>query len=251
MPRNEVVSAEQWVAARKKLLNKEKEFTRLRDELTRLRQDLPWEKVEKNYTFDGPDGPSSLADLFDGRSQLLVYHFMFDPDWEEGCKSCSLLADHYYPAVIHLKQRDVTMVTISRTPLEKLQAFQKRMGWAFTWVSSLNSDFNWDYNVSFTQEQLDGGEACYNYEKGKAFPVREAPGLSAFYKDETGAIFHTYSCFARGLETFIGAYWLLDVVPKGRDEADLNYGMEWVRHHDRYEDSTFIDPYVNLVKKKP
>jgi len=168
---------------------------------------------------------------------------------ENGCRYC--LADHYNPTVIHLKQRDGTMVTISRTPLEKLQSFQKRMGWDFTWASSLNNAFNWDYNVSFTQAQLDGGEACYNYEKGKAFPVKEAPGLIAFYKDKTGAIFHTYSCFARGLETFIGAYWLLDAVPKGRDEADLNYGMEWVRHHDHYEDSTFIDPYVNLVKKKP
>ena len=162
MKKHKIVTSEQWLAARKELLEKEKESTRLRDELTRLRQELPWEKVEKDYVFDAPDGQLSLADLFDGRSQLLVYHFMFDPDWEEGCKSCSLLADHYNPTVIHLKQRDVTMVTISRTPLEKLQAFQKRMGWDFTWVSSLNSDFNWDYNVSFTQEQLDGGEACYN-----------------------------------------------------------------------------------------
>ena len=162
MPEHPVASAADWLEARKALLQKEKEFSRVRDELSAARRELPWRELTKEYVFEGTDGQVSLSQLFDDCSQLIVYHFMFDPEWEGGCKSCSLLADHYNPTVIHLKQRDVTMVTISRTPLEKLQAFQKRMGWDFTWVSSLNSDFNWDYNVSFTQEQLDGGEACYN-----------------------------------------------------------------------------------------
>jgi predicted dithiol-disulfide oxidoreductase (DUF899 family) len=189
-----------------------------------------------------------LADLFDGQSQLIVYHFMFDPEWDEGCKSCSLLADLYNPPVIHLKHRDVTMVTPSRTPLEKLQGFKKRMGWGFKWVSSLGSDFNWGYHVSFTPEQMAKGKTYYNYRKGRAFPVAEAPGISTFYKNDKGEVFHTYSAFARGLETFMGVYNLLDIVPKGRDESSFSYGMEWLRHHDRYGDQSFVDPYVQLIK---
>jgi len=242
-----VVSNAEWVAARKELLKKEKEFSKLRDELTRMRQDLPWEKVEKEYSFDAPGGKVSLRDLFAGKSQLIIeYHFMFDPQWDEGCKSCSFIADHYNPSIVHLKHRDVTMVTVSRAPLDKLQAFKQRMGWTFPWVSSLGSDFNRDYHVSFTPEEVQKGEMDYNYRVGKSFPVSEAPGISVFYKDENGEVFHTYSSFARGLENFIGAYNLLDIVPKGRDEAGLSYGMQWLRHRDRYEDDSFVDPYVNL-----
>jgi len=248
MPKHPVVSSKEWIKARKKLLKKEKKFSKLRDELTRQRQELPWERVKKEYTFEGPDGKETLADLFDGRSQLIVYHFMFDPEWDEGCKSCSLIADLYNPSIIHLKHRDVTMVTLSRAPLEKLQAFKKRMGWSFKWVSSLESDFNWDYQVSFTPEQMAEGKMYYNYKKGKTFPVAEAPGISTFHKNEKGEVFHTYSSFARGLETFMGVYQLLDIVPKGRDEGSLSYGMEWVRHHDRYEDGSFVDPYVELMR---
>ena len=245
MTKHPIVSHKEWVAARKDFLRQEKEFTRQREELSQLRRDLPWEKVEKNYLFNGADGEESLADLFDGRSQLIVYHFMFDPDWNEGCKSCSLLADHYEPSIVHLKNRDVTMVTVSRAPLEKLQAFQKRMGWGFKWVSSSGNDFNHDYHVTFTPEEMDSSNAYYNYESGP-FGVAEAPGISVFRKGKNGDIFHTYSSYARGLDMFLGVYHLLDIVPEGRDESELVYGMEWVRHHDRYDDETFVDPYVNI-----
>ena len=241
-----VVSKDEWLAAREELLAKEKAFSRLRDELSQRRRDLPWEKVEKEYVFEGPDGKESLASLFEGRSQLIVYHFMFDPEWSEGCKSCSFIADHYDPSIIHLKHRDVTMVTVSRAPLAKLEAFRKRMGWNFKWVSSLGSDFNWDYHVSFKPEDVAAKQVYYNY-KVQSFPVAEGPGISVFYKDEAGTIFHTFSSFSRGLDMFIGAYHLLDIVPKGRDEAGFTYGMEWLRHHDRYEDKAFVDPYVKLV----
>jgi predicted dithiol-disulfide oxidoreductase (DUF899 family) len=234
-----VVPHAEWVAARKKLLEKEKEFSRLRDELTQLRQDLPWEKVDKEYTFEGPRGSETLAGLFGDKSQLIIYHFMFDPEWTEGCKSCSFIADHYNPAIVHLEHRDVTMVTISRAPLEKLEAFKKRMGWTFKWVSSLGSDFNWDYHVSFTPEQKQKGEMYYNYRTG-TFPSSEAPGVSVFSKSDSGELFHTYSSFARGLENFLGTYTWLDIVPKGRDEDALRYGMEWVKHHDRYQDASFV-----------
>jgi predicted dithiol-disulfide oxidoreductase (DUF899 family) len=234
-----VVPHEEWVVARKKLLEKEKEFSKLRDELTRLRQGLPWEKVEKEYTFDGPHGSVTLAGLFGDKSQLIVYHFMFDPEWTEGCKSCSFIADHYNPAIVHLEHRDVAMVTISRAPLEKLEAFKKRMGWNFKWVSSFGSDFNWDYHVSFTPEQTKKGEMYYNYRIGM-FPSSEGPGVSVFSKSDSGELFHTYSSFARGLENFLGTYTWLDIVPKGRDEAALSYGMEWVKHHDRYQDASYV-----------
>ena len=245
---HEVVSREEWLAARKELLKKEKEFTQLRDQLSAERREMPWVRVEKNYVFDGPHGKVTLADLFDGRSQLIIYHFMFDPEWTEGCKSCSFLADHYNPAIVHLNHRDVSMVTISRAPLDKLLAFQKRMGWTFKWLSSFDNDFNRDYHVTFTTEELENKTANYNYDFTE-FPVTEAPGISVFYKDTGGNIFHTYSSYARGLDIFIGAYNLLDVVPKGRDEDGLSYTMEWIRHHDRYGDDTFIDPYVKLLPR--
>ena len=234
MAQHPVVAHDEWVAARKALLEREKAFTRERDELSRLRRELPWERVEKPYVFDGPDGEESLADLFAGRSQLIVYHFMFDPEWDEGCASCSFLADHYEPAIVHLAQRDVTLVTVSRAPFVKIEAFRQRMGWRFKWVSSLRSDFNRDYHVTFAPDELSAGEVFYNY-AAKPFPMTEGPGISVFRKDEAGRVFHTYSSYARGLDMFIGAYHLLDIVPKGRDEEGLGFSMEWLRLHDRYE----------------
>jgi predicted dithiol-disulfide oxidoreductase (DUF899 family) len=235
MTDHKVLSHEDWVAARKALLDREKEFTRMRDALSRARRDLPWERVEKSYVFEGPDGRESLADLFAGRSQLIVYHFMYGPDWEEGCKSCSFLADHFDPAVVHLNHRDVSMVAVSKAPYPVLAAFRKRMGWSFKWLSSFGNDFNRDYHVSFGQAELDAGKAYYNYREG-GFPSTEAPGASVFYKDADGTVFHTYSVYARGLDMFITAYHYLDIVPKGRDEDDLSYTMQWVRLHDAYAD---------------
>ena len=236
MTKRRVVTSGEWEAARKELLKKEKEFTRLREKLSQQIRELPWEKVEKEYVFNGPDGKETLADLFCGRSQLLVYHFMFGPDWEEGCPACSLCADHYDPSIVHLNQRDVTMVTVSRAPLEKLQAYKERMEWKFKWVSSLGNDFNWDYHVSFTPEQIDRKEVYYNYGLANSFQFEELPGLSVFYTDDDGLVFHTYSTYARGLDSFLGVYRLLDVVPNGRDEAKLPYPMAWIRRHDRYGD---------------
>src|SRR5512136_313070 len=229
-----VVSREQWLAARTAFLAKEKEFTRLRDELNRQRRDLPWVKVEKPYLFDGPNGKEALADLFEGRSQLVVYHFMFSPEWDEGCKHCSFWADHYDPTRIHLNHRDVTLVVVSRAPLAKIKAFKKRMGWGFKWVSSLHNDFNFDFHVSFTPEDIKSGEAFYNYSKaGPGMTERE--GSSVFYKDERGVVFHTYSCHARGIEMLNGTYHFLDLVPKGRDE-DPGNPQAWVQYHDKYKD---------------
>lgn len=228
-----VLEHAEWLEARRALLAKEKELTRLRDDLARRRRDLPWERVGKTYVFDTPDGRETLSDLFDGRSQLIVYHFMYGPGWEEGCKSCSYLADHFDPAVIHLAQRDVTMVAASRAPLSELEAFRKRMGWRFKWVSSERCDFNHDYHVTFSDEEIARGAAFYNYEP-QGFPGTEAPGASVFHKDEAGGIYHTYSVYARGLDAFIGAYQWLDIVPKGRDEDGLAFTMEWLRLHDAY-----------------
>ena len=244
MTDHDVVSRDKWLAARIELLEKEKEFTRLRDELTQRRRDLPWEKVDKEYTFEGPQGHQSLADLFGSCSQLIVYHFMYGPDWPEGCKICSMLGDHYDPLVIHLKHRDVSLVTVSRAPIATIEAYRTRMGWSFPWVSSLNSDFNWDYHVTFTQEDLDSGRAFYNYQQGAKFPVTECPGISSFCKDNDGALFHTYSSFGRGLESFLGIYNFLDIVPNGRNEQGLPYPMAWVRHKDRYDDDSVVDPYA-------
>ena len=229
-----VVSPDEWLKARKALLAKEKEFTKARDALSAQRRSLPWVKVDKAYAFDGPQGRESLADLFGGRSQLLIYHFMLGPGWVQGCPSCSLLADHFDGAAIHLAQRDVTLAVVSRAPLAEIAAYQKRMGWRFKWVSSHGSDFNRDFHVSFTPDDKARGKVDYNYALTE-FPSEEAPGLSAFIKDEAGTVFHTYSAYARGLDMLIGAYNFLDLAPKGRDEAALPWTMAWVRRHDEYE----------------
>jgi len=236
-----VASHEEWLAARSEFLTKEKEFTRLRDELSRQRRELPWEKVEKQCEFDSTSGKVTLSDLFYGRSQLIVYHFMFGPGWQEGCPSCSYLADHYDGASIHLANRDTTLVVVSRAPLAEIEAFKKRMGWKFQWVSSYGSDFNFDYHVSFTPEEKENGTVEYNYGK-TAFFSEEGPGVSVFAKDLTGNVFHTYSSYARGLDILVGTYNFLDLVPKGRDEDSLAFAMSWVRHHDRYTDGYFVDP---------
>ena len=235
MQPHKIVTQEEWLVARKAHLAKEKELTRLRDRLSAERRELPWVKVEKSYVFDGPDGQETLPELFGGKSQLLVYHFMFGPDWEQGCPSCSYLADHIDGANLHLPQRDVTLLAVSRAPLPQIEAFKQRMGWRFRWVSSYGNDFNQDYHVSFTPDEMAQGEVYYNYGMTE-FPSEEAPGISAFYKDPGGAIFHTYSAYARGLDMLVGAYNYLDLVPKGRDEAGLPWTMAWVRHHDRYEE---------------
>ena len=230
-----VVSKDRWLEARKALLLREKEFTRQRDELSRLRRELPWEKVDKQYVFDGPSGKETLAQLFDGRTQLVVYHFMLGPGWPQGCPSCSFLADHLDGSVIHLAQRDVTLLVASRAPLNEIEAFQKRMGWKFKWISSNGTDFNFDYHVSFSKESRVDGRVDYNYGSSR-FSGDEAPGLSVFSKDANGQVFHTYSTYGRGLDILLGAYNYLDLAPKGRDEDGLPFTMSWVRHHDRYED---------------
>lgn len=235
MNTHQIVSRDEWLVARKEHLAKEKEFTQLRDQLSQQRRDLPWVKVETGYILHGPKGQETLAELFDGRSQLLVYHFMFAPDWDEGCPSCSFWADNFNGITVHLNHRDVTMVAISRAPLDQLEAYKKRMGWTFRWVSSSGTDFNRDFHVSFTREEQEKGEMYYNYEM-RHFPSSDGAGISVFYKDETGTIFHTYSCYARGLDMLNGAYHFLDLVPKGRDEANLPYSMGWVRRHDQYDD---------------
>lgn len=237
------VSRQEWFKARLKLLKKEKEHSKARDELTRERQNLPWVKVEKDYVFEGPNGKVHLQNLFEGKSQLIVYHFMFESDWDEGCKSCSFIADHYEPVIIHLANRDVAIATISKAPLEKLESFKKRMNWSFNWLSSENSDFNRDFRVSFTDEELKQGKGYYNFEESELFGTKEAPGISVFVLEKDGQIYHTYSAYARGLENFLTSYNFLDLVPKGRNEKELSYTMEWVRHKDRYGDETFIDPY--------
>ena len=228
-----IVSQAEWLTARKALLAREKEFSKARDQLSAARRQLPWVKVDKNYVFDGPNGKHPLADLFDGKSQLLVYHFMLGPGWVQGCPSCSFLADHFDGAVAHLAQRDVTLVVVSRAPLAEIDAYKKRMGWRFKWVSSFGNDFNHDFHVSFTKDEMASG-AEYNYAIGK-IPSEELPGLSAFIKDESGGIFHTYSSYARGLDMLVGTYNFLDLAPKGRDEDALPWTMAWVRRHDEYE----------------
>jgi predicted dithiol-disulfide oxidoreductase (DUF899 family) len=224
-----VVGHGEWLAARKQLLAKEKEFTRARDELTKQRQALPWEAVEKEYVFEGPNGKETLAELFEGRSQLLVYHFMFGPDDQAGCPVCSFWADNFDPIVQHLKHRDVTMIAISRAPFPKIAAYKERMGWSFNWVSSSENDFNFDYGVSFTLEEQD--QAGYNY--GTLAPRNpEREGASVFAMDESGTVCHTYSAYARGIDLVNTAYNYLDLVPKGRDEDPP--GPFWVRRHDEY-----------------
>jgi predicted dithiol-disulfide oxidoreductase (DUF899 family) len=238
---HKVVSETEWLAARKSFLAAEKKFTAARDELSRQRRELPWVKVNKPYVFDGPNGKQSLADLFEGRSQLIVYHFMLGPGWEQGCPSCSYLSDHFDGATVHLAHRDVTLVAVSRAPLAQIDAFKARMGWRFPWVSSFGSDFNFDYRVSFTETDKAKGTIDYNY-GAEPFRVDELPGVSVFAKNESGEVFHTYSAYARGLDILVGTYNLLDLVPKGRDEAALPWSMAWIRHHDRYEDQPKNSP---------
>ncbi len=228
-----VVSKAEWLVARKDLLTREKELTRLRDEVSRHRRELPWVKVDKDYIFDAPGGKETMVDLFEDRSQLIVYHFMFAPGWEEGCKSCSYLADHFDGANWHLPHRDVTFVVISRAPLTELEAYKKRMGWRFKWLSSYGNDFNFDYHVSATEDEKAKGKMFYNYRTDE-LTGGEMPGLSVFYKDENGDVFHTYSMYARGLDILVGAYNFLDLVPKGRDEDHVDFTMDWVRRHDQY-----------------
>lgn len=227
-----VVSHEKWLATRKAFLKKEKEFTRQRDGINRQRQDLPWELVEKEYVFEGPKGKETLADLFDGKSQLITYHFMFDPKWDAGCPHCSFWADNFDGIPVHLKQRDTTFVAISHAPYRKLAAYEKRMGWNFKWLSAFDTDFNYDYGVSFTPEEVRSKKVNYNYTMEE--PIGgEREGTSVFFKDPSGRIFHTYSTFARGIDLMNTMYNYLDLTPKGRDEGDR--GQYWVRRHDEYD----------------
>ena len=248
MQPHKIVSHDQWITARKAYLAEEKAFSRIRDALAKKRRELPWEKVEKKYVFDTPNGKQTLADLFDGKSQLIIYHFMLGPDWEAGCPSCSLLADHFDGSVIHLAQRDVSFVVVSRAPLAQIEKFKTRMGWRFKWVSSFGSAFNHDYQVSASAEEKAAGQVMYNYEM-TTFPSEERPGASVFFKNEAGEVFHTYSTYGRGLDILIGAYNFLDLAPKGRDEEGLAYGMAWVRHHDRYEGAV-VDPNASYQEPK-
>jgi predicted dithiol-disulfide oxidoreductase (DUF899 family) len=228
-----IVSKPEWIAARKRLLEREKEFTRLRDELSAERRKLPWERVDKRYVFQTAGGDKTLAELFGDKHQLAIYHLMFAPDWQAACKSCSFWADHFDGITAHLAQRDVSFCAISRAPLPKLQAFGKRMGWGFPWASSNATDFNFDYHVSFRPEDVAAGKATYNYVPIEGKP-EEYPGISVFYKDEDGAVFHTYSTYTRGIELVNATYQWLDLVPKGRDEANLSFPMAWVGLHDEY-----------------
>jgi predicted dithiol-disulfide oxidoreductase (DUF899 family) len=232
MAKHKIVSRKAWLAARKALLAKEKKFTKLRDQLSRQRRALPWVKVDKDYVFDGSNGKETLSDLFDGRSQLIVYHFMFAPDWDAGCKHCSFWADNFDRIIVHLNHRDVTMIAASRAPYSKLAAYQKRMGWNFKWVSSGGTDFNYDYHVSFTPEEEARGKAFFNYTVQDP-DSSDREGASVFYKDAQGNIFHTYSTYARGIDMVNAAYHYLDLVPKGRDEG--TQGPSWLRRHNEYD----------------
>jgi predicted dithiol-disulfide oxidoreductase (DUF899 family) len=239
-PEHPIVSRDEWIAARKRLLKKEKEFTRLRDQLNAECRELPWVRVEKEYVFDGPKGKETLADLFDGRSQLIVNHFMLGPGWKEGCVGCSFGADHNDGIIVHLEHHDVTFVAISRAPLPEIEAFKKRMGWRFKWVSSFGTDFNYDYHVSFTPDEIAKGKVYYNYEV-RDFQIDELAGTSMFCKDATGNMFHTYSAYARGSEMLGGVYGYLDHLPKGRNETGPNHNLgDWVRHHDRYDNNRLV-----------
>ena len=229
-----VAGRDDWLAQRMRLLAREKELTRLRDELARERRALPWVRLDKAYAFDTPDGRRTLGELFAGRRQLMVQHFMLAPGWEQGCKSCSFMADHLAGAQVHLAQRDLAVVLVSRAPLAEIERFRRRMGWDVAWASSHGSDFNLDFHVSFPAETRVGGEVDYNYGR-VAFPQDEAPGISFFCKDAAGDVFHTYSTYGRGVEVMMGTYHLLDLAPQGRGEDGDANGMQWVRHHDRYE----------------
>lgn len=229
-----VVPADQWLAERQTLLAREKDLTRLQDEIARQRRALPWVHVTKPYVFDTPNGPRTLAQLFEGRRQLIVQHLMLGPGWEQACPSCSFMADHTDGMTVHLAQRDIAFAAISRAPLAEIERFRQRMGWRFTWASSHGSDFNHDYGVSFTPEQQATGAIYYNY-RVQPFAAEETPGISVFIRDDAGEVFHTYSTYGRGVEAMIGAYRLIDLTPQGRNERDVPNKMEWVRHHDRYQ----------------
>ncbi len=229
-----IVTPSEWLAARKELLAEEKRLTRQMDALSARRRALPWVKIEKDYRFDTRKGRVSLADLFAGRSQLVIQHFMLGPGWGEGCPSCSYMADHTDGMLPHLAARDVTMIAVSRAPLAEIEAFKRRMGWQFEWVSSNGSDFNPDFHVSFTEAEVASGKVNYNYTT-QPFGSTEAPGISVFEKTADGSVFHTYSVYGRGVEVMMGTYRILDLTPKGRDEDQLEHTMEWVRYHDRYQ----------------
>jgi predicted dithiol-disulfide oxidoreductase (DUF899 family) len=244
-----IVLREEWLAARRALLAKEKQLTRQHDAVCALRRELPWVKVEKTYTFDGPNGKETLAGLFAGRSQLIVRHFMFGPGWKEGCVGCSFASDQVGGALVHLEHHDVTYVAVSRAPLSEIEPFRKRMGWNFKWVSSFGSAFNYDYHVSFTKEELEQPELSYNFERGELpFKSEELSGVSVFYRDASGTIFHTYSCYARGDEGGLTTYFYLDITPKGRKETGPYRNLaDWVRHHDRYEGGGPVTPAERSV----
>src|SRR5215472_1103811 len=244
---HEVVDAAKWQSARVELLKKEKELTRLRDEISKRRRELPWEKIEKKYVFDGPKGKQTLTDLFEGKSQLIVYHFMLGPGWKEGCPSCSYLGDHFDGTLPHLAARDVRLVAISRAPFAEIEEFKKRMGWKFPWYSSNGTDFNFDYHVSQSKDEVGKDQVYYNFAMQK-FPAEERPGASVFYKDAAGNVFHTYSTYGRGLDMFLGTYHWLDIVPKGRDEEGLKHAMAWVRHHDKYGADCAVDVKAEYVQ---
>ena len=229
------VSRQEWLTSRLELLKEEKEFDRKRDQLSRKKRNLPWVRVEKEYTFETTSGMAKLSDLFGECSQLIIYHFMYGPDWNDGCTNCSFWADNFNGINIHLNHRDINLVVVSRAPLHILQAYKNRMDWDFNWVSSFNSDFNFDYQVSFTPEEMEKGEMFHNFHMEK-FSMEEAPGISVFYKNDQGEVFHTYSTYRRGLDMFNGAYHYMDITPKGRDEDDLSYTMAWLRRHDQYDD---------------
>ena len=240
--RPKVVSREEWVSARTELLAREKQSTRQRDEVDRQRRELPWVRVEKNYVFASPNGQQTLSDLFEGRSQLIVSHFMFGPGWKEGCVGCSFRSDHVDGTLSHLEHHDVSFVTISRAPFQEIESFKKRMGWRFRWLSSFSSDFNYDYHVSFDKDEIVTGKVYYNY-GSRELVSEELSGLSVFFKDETGQIFHTYSTYGRGDEVVDTTYMYLDLTPKGRDETGPNHNLgDWVRHHDKYDVAGIVDP---------
>jgi len=242
MPHNRIVSQEEWFTAHAHHLVKEKKLTQLRDQLCAARRALPWVKIEKHYIFDTPNGKQTLADLFAGGSQLIVKHFMLAPGWQEGCVGCSFEADHFDGALVHLEHHDVAFVAISRAPLEEIAAFKKRMGWRFPWVSSYGSEFNSDFQVSFTKDDLAKGPTYYNYRVRERQEEGEGPGFTVFYKDEAGNIYRTFSCYARGVEEFMGTYRMLDLTPTGRNETGPIYAFpDWVRHHDKYEAGGFVD----------
>ncbi|HET9537837.1 MAG TPA: thioredoxin family protein [Mesorhizobium sp.] len=234
MQTHRIASRDEWLAARKAHLAKERELTRLRDKLNAERRELPWVRVEKTYVFDTRDGKKTLAQLFEGRSQLIVQHFMFGPAWEEGCIGCSFAADHIESALLHIPHHDVSFVRISRAPLDKLEAYRKRMGWKALWASSYSNHFNYDFHVSFSPEEVAKKKVYYNYEL-RDFEADELSGVSVFYKDANGEVFHTHSTYARGDELVDTSYMLLDMTPKGRNETGPYYNlMDWVKRHDEY-----------------